>query len=161
MVMVAAGRVEGGVARGAAGVALEVGGDGKLGATGAAEYGLFMPFGLGPGFDGVVGEGVVAVFTGVEEAAAFHFDGDDVERGVEVKAAGLGIEMEAMDFWGEWRHWNGWKLGRNRIAKWTELARMRLLDEREIGSEAKNKDREKDNAEAQRTLSCAEESRPK
>jgi hypothetical protein len=53
------------------------------------------------------GEGLVAVFAGVVDAAAFHFDGDDVERGVVMEAAGLGIELEAADFGDEWRHWMG------------------------------------------------------
>lgn len=98
MIVVAAGGVERGVARGAAGVALEVSGDREDGTAGAAEDGGFLPFGLGPGFEGMVGEGVMAIFAGVEEAAAFHFDGDDVERGLVVEAAGLRIEMEAEDF---------------------------------------------------------------
>ena len=40
----------------------------------------------------------MAVFAGVVGGAAFHFDGDDVEWGVVVKAAGLGVEVEAADF---------------------------------------------------------------
>ncbi|MGC1416864.1 MAG: hypothetical protein WA817_16380 [Candidatus Acidiferrum sp.] len=56
-----------------------------------------MEFRGGPGLNGVVGESVVAVFAGVEEAAAFHLDGDDVERGMVVEAAGMGVEMEAVD----------------------------------------------------------------
>lgn len=104
MIMAAAGGVEGGLAHGAAGVALKVGGDGQEGAAGAAEDGGFVPFGLGPGLDGVVGEGVVAVLAGVEEATAFHFDSDDVEGRVVVEAAGLRIEMKAADFWNGGRH---------------------------------------------------------
>jgi hypothetical protein len=49
----------------------------------------------------------MAIFAGVVGPAAFHFDGDDVERGVVVEAAGLGIEVEAVDFGGECRHWMG------------------------------------------------------
>lgn len=41
----------------------------------------------------------MTVFAGVVEAAAFHFDGDDVERGMVMKAAGLEIEIQAADFW--------------------------------------------------------------
>jgi hypothetical protein len=104
MVVVAAGRVEVGVAVGAAGVALEVDGDGELGAARAAEDGLRVTFGFGPGFEGVVGEGGVAVFAGVIDAAAFHFDGNDVERRVVVEAASLGIEVEAADFGSGGRH---------------------------------------------------------
>jgi hypothetical protein len=53
----------------------------------------------------MVGEGVVAVFAGVEEAAAFHFDSDDVERRVVMETAGLGIEIQAADIGSGWRHW--------------------------------------------------------
>ena len=97
MVVIAAGGVEGGVTRGAAGVGLEVGGDGEFGAAGTAEDGLVVPFGLRPGLDRMVSEGVVAVFAGVEEATAFHFDSDDVERRVVMETAGLGIEIQAAD----------------------------------------------------------------
>jgi hypothetical protein len=93
MVVVAAAGVEGGVARGADRVALEIIGDRQLGAAGAAEDGGRVPFGYGPGFEGVVGEGVVAVFAGVVGGATFHFDGDDVGGAVVVEAAGLGVEI--------------------------------------------------------------------
>jgi hypothetical protein len=79
MMVVAAGGIEGGVARGAAGIALKIGGNGEDGAAGAAEDGGFVEFCGGPGDEGVVGESVVAIFAGVEKSAAFHFDGDDVE----------------------------------------------------------------------------------
>jgi len=97
MVVVAAGRVEGCRTMRADRIAFEIGGDRESGAAGAAEDGLFVPFGLRPGHEGMVGESVVAVFAGVEEAAAFHFDGDDVERGVVVEAAGLRVEIQAVD----------------------------------------------------------------
>jgi hypothetical protein len=105
MVVITAGGVEGGVARGTAGVGLEIGGDGELGTAGTAEDGLVVPFGLRPGLDGMVGEGVVAVFAGVVEAAASHFDSDDVERRVVMETAGLGIEIQAADIGSGWRHW--------------------------------------------------------
>ena len=93
MVVIAAGGVEGSVAVGADGIGREVGGDGESGAAGATLDGGLVKFGGGPGLEGMVGEGVVAILAGVEEAAAFHFDGDDVEGGVVVEAAGLGIEI--------------------------------------------------------------------
>jgi hypothetical protein len=37
----------------------------------------------------------VAIFAGIVDAAAFHFDGDDVGGAMVVEAAGLGIEVEA------------------------------------------------------------------
>jgi hypothetical protein len=46
-------------------------------------------------------EGIVAILAGVVDAAAFHFDGDDIERGVVMEAAGLRVEVQAEDFWGE------------------------------------------------------------
>jgi hypothetical protein len=101
VVMVAAPRVEGGMARGANRVAFEIGGDCQLGAAGSAENGLEVPFGLGPDFNRMAREGIVAILAGVVDAAAFHFDRDDVERGVVMEAAGLGIEVQAEDFGGE------------------------------------------------------------
>jgi len=65
---------------------------------------LRMPFRLGPGLDGVIGQGVVAIFAGVVDPAAFHFDGDDVGGAMVVEAAGFGIEVEAADFGSAWRH---------------------------------------------------------
>jgi len=103
--VIAAGGVEGGVTRGTPGVGLEVCGDGELGAAGTAEDGLVVPFGLRPGLDGMVGEGVMAVFAGVVEAAASHFDSDDVERRVVMETAGLGIKIQAADIGSGWRHW--------------------------------------------------------
>lgn len=103
-VVVSAGGIEGGVAGRAAGVGLEVGGDGQLGAAGAAEDGWVVPFGLRPDLDGMVGKGIVAVFAGVIDAAALHFDGNDVERRMVMKAAGLRIEIQAADFWSGWKH---------------------------------------------------------
>jgi hypothetical protein len=104
MTMVAAGGVEGGVAVGAARVGFEVGGDGELGAAGSAEDGFGVPFRFRPGFEGVGGEGRVAVFAGVVDAAAFRFDGDDVERRVVVETASFWIEAEAADFASGVRH---------------------------------------------------------
>ena len=93
MVVVAAAGIEGGMAGGTRGVALPILGDGELGAAGSAEDGLVVPFGLRPGFEGMVSEGGVAIFAGVVGGAAFHFDGDDVGGAVVVEAAGLGIKV--------------------------------------------------------------------
>lgn len=102
--MVAAGGIEGGVAMGADGVAGEISGDGEDGAASAAEDGGLVTFGLRPRLDGMTREGDVAVLAGVKEAAAFHFDGDDVERGAVVKAASLRVEVEAVDVESGGRH---------------------------------------------------------
>ncbi len=81
--------------------------------AGAAEDGWRVELGGRPGDERVIGEGVVAVFAGVVGGAAFHFDGDDVERRVVVKAAGLRVEVEAEDLGSGGRH--GWR--RMRLAK--------------------------------------------
>ena len=47
----------------------------------------------------MIGEGVVAVFAGVVDAAAFHLDRDDVQRAAIVGAPGLGVEIDAMHGW--------------------------------------------------------------
>jgi len=104
MVVVTAGGVKSSVAVGADGVGPEVGGNRQLGTAGAAENGLVVPFGLRPKFDGVIGEGLVAIFAGVVGGAAFHFDGDDVGRAVVMEAAGLGIEIETANFRDERGH---------------------------------------------------------
>jgi len=58
-----------------------------------------MEFGGGPGLNGMAGESDVAVLAGVKKTAALHLDGDDVQRGMVVEAAGLRIELKAEDFW--------------------------------------------------------------
>jgi hypothetical protein len=98
MVVVAAARIEGCVAMRAARIGLEIRRDGNFGAAGSAKDGWSVPFSFRPGFEGVAGQRVVAVFAGVIGGATFHLDGDDIEGGVVVKAAGLGVEAEASDF---------------------------------------------------------------
>ena len=99
MVVVAAGVVERSLAGGAAGVALEVLGDGEFGTASSAEDGRLVPFGLLPDLDGMPGQRNVAILAGVIESAALHLDGDDVGGAVVVEAAGLGIEVQSADFW--------------------------------------------------------------
>lgn len=82
-----------------------------MGVAAAAEDSFLVPFGLGPEFDGVVGQCVVAVFAGVVDAAAFHFDGDDVQRGLVMDAAGLRIEIQPADFRNSCGHWIGRESG--------------------------------------------------
>lgn len=104
MMVVAAGGVKGGVAVRAAGIAREIVGDGKSCAASAAENGGFVEFGMRPGFERMAGEGVVAILAGIEEAAAAHLDGDDVESGMVMEAAGLRVEVEAVDLRRRGRH---------------------------------------------------------
>ena len=104
MMVVAAGGVEGGVAMRAAGIAREIVGDGKSCAASAAEDGGFVEFGMRPGFERMASEGVVAILAGVKEIAAAHLDGDDVESGMVMEAAGLRVEVEAVDVRRRGRH---------------------------------------------------------
>lgn len=97
MLVIAAGRVEGGVAVRAAGIAREIVGDGESCAASAAEDGGFVEFGMRPRFERMAREGVVAIVASVEEAAAAHLDGDDVESRVVMEAAGLRVEVEAVN----------------------------------------------------------------
>jgi len=52
----------------------------------------------------MIREGEVAVFASVVDATAFHLNGDDVGGGVVMEAAGLRIEVEAVN---EGRSWMG------------------------------------------------------
>jgi len=121
VVVVAACGVELSLAGRAARVGIEVGGDGEGGAAGAAEDGFFVEFGGGPGLNRMAGESDVAVLAGVKKTAALHLDGDDIQRGMVVEAAGLRIELETEDFWGMGAH-EGIKGGR-RIAEKVSGAR--------------------------------------
>jgi len=100
VVMAAASGIESGAAMRAARVAREIGGNGEGGAAGATEDGGLVKLGWRPRLEGVVGESVVAILAGVEEAAAAHLDGNDVGGLVVVEAARLRVEVEAVDFWG-------------------------------------------------------------
>ncbi|HTQ61781.1 MAG TPA: hypothetical protein VMI32_16280 [Candidatus Solibacter sp.] len=73
-----------------------------------------MKFGGEPRLEGMIGQGIMAMFASVVEATAFHSDGDDIERGMVVEAAGLWIELEAEDCWRRERHEND---GRRTIAQ--------------------------------------------
>lgn len=96
-VVIAAGGVKGGAAMRAAGVAIEILGDGESPAARSAKNRMLVPFRARPRFQRVAGESVVAILAGVEEAAAAHLDGDDVESGVVVGTARLRIELQAVD----------------------------------------------------------------
>ena len=47
----------------------------------------------------MAGERDVAVFAGVVDTAAFHFDGDDVRRLMVVQTTRLRIQMQSSDRW--------------------------------------------------------------
>lgn len=44
----------------------------------------------------MIGERIVAIFAGIEQAAASHLEGDDVRWAVIVLTPGFGIEIYAM-----------------------------------------------------------------
>ena len=71
--------------------------DGQFRFTSAAQNCRLIEFRVRPNVYRMVGDGEVAVFASVVNAAAFHFDGDDVQGRVVMKATGLGIEIEATD----------------------------------------------------------------
>ena len=99
MMVVAASGVESTVAGRTAGVAVEVLRDAEFVAAGSAEDDRLVPVRLPPDLDGMAGEGDVAILAGVVEAAALHFDGDNVGGAVVMEAARLGIEPKAADLW--------------------------------------------------------------
>ena len=136
------------MAGGANRVAGQVGGDGENGTAGAAEDGCLVLFRVGPGCEGMVGQGVVTIFAGVEEAATFHFDGDDVEWGVIVEAAGLGIEIQAVDLGGFQGHRRLKEENSKRIAEGRKEKRYRRAAEY---AELRRGKKEKRNAETQRS----------
>lgn len=97
VVVIAASRIERGVAMRTLGIGSEISSDGKTAVASAAENGVLVPLGTRPGFERMACESVVAVFARVEQAAAAHLDSDDVERRVVVEATGLRVELQAMD----------------------------------------------------------------
>lgn len=79
--------------------ARQVAADREFGATRAAQDGFPAPLALRPNLDFVISQRSVAIFAGVVNAAAFHFDGDDVDGLVEVCATSLGIDIDPAHLW--------------------------------------------------------------
>jgi 3-methyladenine DNA glycosylase Mpg len=50
----------------------------------------------------MAGKRDVAVFAGIIDTAALHFDGDDVRRFMVVQTTRLGIQMQSSDLWIYW-----------------------------------------------------------
>lgn len=92
IVMVAAVGIESGGAMRAARAGLQVFVDGEFATADAAQDGKCIAFGAGPNGDGMAGKFDVAVLAGVVGAAAFHANGDDVERRMVVRATGLRVD---------------------------------------------------------------------
>ena len=53
----------------------------------------------------MIGERIVALFAGVVGIAALHFDGDDVDWLVVVRAAGLSVEINSAHMGARGWHW--------------------------------------------------------
>lgn len=83
---------------------MKVDGNGERRTASAAENGFVVPLALRPHDDRMIGKREVAILAGVEKAAAFHLDGDDVGRAVVVEATGLRVKMEAEDVGRGGRH---------------------------------------------------------
>jgi|HubBroStandDraft_6_1064221.scaffolds.fasta_scaffold542976_2 hypothetical protein len=79
--------------------ALQVPADRHPRATRTAQDSLAVPLGPRPHLDFVIGQGNMAVFAGVKNATALHFDCDDVDGLVEVCAPGLRIDIDSPHFW--------------------------------------------------------------
>jgi hypothetical protein len=73
--------------------------NGELGAAGATQYCLLVPFALRPNLNRVAGEGLVGILAGVVDAAAFRLDRNNVGWSVLVRTPGLGIEVDATHRW--------------------------------------------------------------
>jgi hypothetical protein len=66
-------------------------------ATGATKDGLLMPRAFRPGRKRMIGKRIMAILARVVEPAAFHPDRYDIAGRMPVRAACLGIEVEAVD----------------------------------------------------------------
>ena len=78
--VVGAGGIECGVAMRAARVTVQIFADGQFRFTSAAQDCRLMELRARPDGNRMIGHRDMAVFAGVVNAAAFHFDGDDVQR---------------------------------------------------------------------------------
>src|SRR5579862_2907535 len=94
MVFAAAG-VERGIAKETGIGAFEVAADAGLRSADAAKNGGHIPLGARPLLRHMTGECVVTIPAGVPDVAALHPDGDDVARRMVMRAARLGVHVEA------------------------------------------------------------------
>ena len=97
MVVAPASGIEWGGTGRAARVALHVFGNRQPCAACPTQDGLLMPFAARPNLDGMIGERDMAVFAGIVDCAALHFDGDDVRLRMVVHATRLRIEIQPTD----------------------------------------------------------------
>jgi hypothetical protein len=99
MMVIGAGGIERGAAVRATGIAMEVFVNGQFPFAGAAQNCLKVKLVARPDCDRMIRQGEVAILAGVIGFAAAHLDGDNVDWRVVVSAAGLGIEIEATNFY--------------------------------------------------------------
>src|ERR1700691_5728555 len=96
--MIAAARIERGVTMRASIIARPIFADGHFIPASAAEHRGLVPLLLRPDLDRMAGQSLVTLLAGVIDSTALHFDGDDVERGPIVSAAGLRIQIDSANF---------------------------------------------------------------
>jgi hypothetical protein len=99
MVMISTLGIERRVTKLAARFALHVLADAYLCAAGSTKYCARFPFALEPGIDLMIGEGSVAVFAGIVNAAALHLDRNNVSGSMVMLATSLRIKIHAANFW--------------------------------------------------------------
>lgn len=104
MIVFAAAGIKGGAATTTCVAAREVLLDAHFLSADAAQDGEFSPLRLRPDLDGMVSQGIVAVFACVINAAALHLDRNDVESGSIVSAARLRIEIDSENLWAREYH---------------------------------------------------------
>src|ERR1700688_2140429 len=80
MMMRAASRIERGAALRTSRFALQIRADGQLRPASSAQNRVLLPLAEQPHRNRVSRQSDVAILAGVEHAAAFHLDGDDVRR---------------------------------------------------------------------------------
>lgn len=103
MMMVFAAGIEARAASWALRSTLQIFIDGKFSSARSAEHSFAVPLRARPNGKFVARQFNVAIFAGVVNAAALHFDGDDIECAAVVPAAGLRVEINSADF-GTCRH---------------------------------------------------------
>ena len=95
LVMLAAARIKQSAAMRAFIAACHVLANGHLLSANAAQHCGLIPFRLRPDLNRMARQRFVTFLTGVINAAALHPDGDDVESGSIVSAAGVCIEIDS------------------------------------------------------------------
>ncbi len=96
--MIGAGRIKRRAATRTARFAVQIFPNGEFPLAGAAQNRALLPFCAGPNYNRVPRQRNVTILTSIVNAAALHFDCDNVQRGAVVRAAGLRIEIDAANF---------------------------------------------------------------